>query len=230
MYMFLKPLLLRILAVDPTPPSEPKGADHDSVQVFSATRAFLSYRLIGWGILCLFFSVIELVLVVAMITSGESAVGLIFAAVIGLLLATILFLTYFMTRLDYEMRTYIVTDKSLRIREGAFNIREMTLTYVNIQNVKVEQGPVQRMFGFKNLVVETAGGGGAQHQGHGFGFHSGVLRGINKAEEVRDLIQRRMERAQDSKPERPADKRPGSELAAYEEILLQVQRLANNLP
>ena len=43
-------------------------------------------------------------------------------------------------RLDYEKRWYIVTDRSLRIREGVLNVREMTVMFANIQNVSVMQG------------------------------------------------------------------------------------------
>jgi hypothetical protein len=60
-------------------------------------------------------------------------------------------------RLNYEMRWYIVTDRSLRLREGIFGVREMTLTFANVQNIAIRQGPLQRALGLADVVVRTAG-------------------------------------------------------------------------
>ena len=38
-------------------------------------------------------------------------------------------------------------------------VREMTVTFANIQNAPVNQGPIQRALGIADLQVETAGGG-----------------------------------------------------------------------
>ncbi len=95
----------------------------------------------------------------------------------------------------------MVTDRSLRIREGVWQMREMTMTFANIQNLSVSQGPVQRFFGISDLQVQTAGGGGAaasgqagQHQS----MHLGFFRGIEDADSVRDLMLERLRRAKDS--------------------------------
>jgi hypothetical protein len=83
----------------------------------------------------------------------------------------------------------VVTDRSLRVREGAWVFKEMTLTYANVQNVQILQGPLQRMFGIQDLRVDTAGGGGGmKHEGHGAMGHSVTLAGLENAREVRDLI------------------------------------------
>jgi membrane protein YdbS with pleckstrin-like domain len=107
-------------------------------------------------------------------------------------------------RLDYEMRWYIVTDRSLRIREGIMRVREMTLTFANVQNITVRQGPLQRLLGIADVVVRTAGGGGSS-EGHGessgtagASMHVGKLRAVDNAVEVRDLILERLRRWRDS--------------------------------
>lgn len=41
-------------------------------------------------------------------------------------------LIYTLARLDYELRWCIVTDRSLRIREGIASVRESTMTFANI--------------------------------------------------------------------------------------------------
>lgn len=105
-------------------------------------------------------------------------------------------------RLEYEKRWYLVTDRSLRVREGVVTVREMTVNFANIQNIAISQGPVQRALGIADLRVETAGGGGAgnphnQHQPME-NLHTAWFRGINNAGEVRELIQQRLRLKKDS--------------------------------
>ena len=113
-------------------------------------------------------------------------------------------ITYAMVRLDYKMRWYIVTDRSLRIREGIWHVREMTMTFANVQNIEVSQGPLQRIFGIADLKVQTAGGGGMAAQGKqgqegvGFNMHLGFFRGIENAQEVRDMMLERLRRYRDA--------------------------------
>jgi hypothetical protein len=106
-------------------------------------------------------------------------------------------------RLDYEMRWYIVTDRSLRIREGILGVREMTLTFANVQHIAVEQGPLQRLLGIADVVVRTAGGGSPGDHGPGGkssrpSMHEGRLKAVDNAEAVRDLILERLKRFRDS--------------------------------
>ena len=115
-------------------------------------------------------------------------------------------------RLDYEMRWYIVTDRSLRIREGIFGVREMTLTYANVQNIAMRQGPLQRLLGLADVVVRTAGGGSGLEHGKsgsaaGEAMHVGTLRAVDRAEEVRDLILDRLRRFKDAGLGDPDDRR-----------------------
>jgi hypothetical protein len=90
-----------------------------------------------------------------------------------------------------------MTDRSLRIRRGIWVIHETTITYENIQNVSVNQGPLQRYFGIADVLVQTAGGGGAQQQPGqpAGGAHSGLIEGIRDAPRIRDLLASRMRRS-----------------------------------
>jgi uncharacterized membrane protein YdbT with pleckstrin-like domain len=108
-------------------------------------------------------------------------------------------LTLAITRLGYEKRWYVVTDRSLRVREGVVIVREMTITIANVQNLAVLQGPIQRVLGLADLQVETAGGGGS-HGGkeHGTNLHTAWFRGIDNAEEVKALIQERLRKLKDA--------------------------------
>lgn len=99
--------------------------------------------------------------------------------------------TYAALRLEYELRWYIVTDRSLRIRTGLLNVQEVTMSFANLQQVVVTQGPVQRLLRIADVRVQSAGGGGGggnkyAHPDHS--LHSGVFHGVDNAPEIRDLI------------------------------------------
>jgi len=102
--------------------------------------------------------------------------------------------TYAMVRLDYEQRWYIVTDRSLRIRSGLASVLESTMSFANLQQVSVSQGPVQRLLGLADVKVQSAGGGGAgEHPATaGDSLHSGLFHCVEHADEIRDLILERL--------------------------------------
>ncbi len=191
-YEAVKDRLLALLKAPTRPPDPPAGSE-GSVQTFQADPNFLKLRLILWGG---GFAVGMLIEVLMIVFDWErDSEG--HVAWLGWLL---LFLTilgaigkYFLIRIDYDMRYYVVTDRSLRIREGALVIQESTYTFANVQNLKINQGPLERLLGLANLLVETAGGSGSsrgdQPGKSPFGAgHEGRLRGIANAREVRDQI------------------------------------------
>lgn len=100
-------------------------------------------------------------------------------------------ISYVAMHLRYDTMWYVITDRSMRIRRGIWILHEVTITFENVQTVKVSQGPIQRWFGIGDVEVRTAGGGmvmdahGNQHAGSG---HHGVIEGITNAGEIRDLI------------------------------------------
>lgn len=93
-------------------------------------------------------------------------------------------------RLDWELRWYIVTDRSLRIRAGLWSLQESTMSFANLQQVEVMQGPLQRLLGIADVRVQSAGGGGGEVKGHEHhdSLHTGVFHGVDNASEIRDLI------------------------------------------
>src|SRR5262249_53997698 len=121
-------------------------------------------------------------------------------------------LGYFITRLEYDMRYYLVTDRSLRIRQGVWTLTEVTLTYANVQHLEIRQGPIQQMLGIADLIVKTAGGAviAAPQQPGQFGQrtgHRGVFRGIDNAEEIRAQISDLLRRYRDAGLGDPEDRR-----------------------
>lgn len=106
--------------------------------------------------------------------------------------------TYSLRRLDYEMRWYMVTDRSLRLRHGVWKVSEATMSFANIQQVVVSQGPLQRLLGLADVKVTSAGGGGGggdSHSGyHESEMHTGHFHCVTNATEIRDLILERLRR------------------------------------
>jgi uncharacterized membrane protein YdbT with pleckstrin-like domain len=195
-------LLEQVLRVPPAP-GPPAGA-HESIRVFRGAPGLYRYQLLKWGL-----------------TQTAAAVGLFISytiidvipdfpykwlldivelfAIVAFLVA--LPFTYLMVHLDYQLRWYLVTDRSLRIREGLLNVSEKTMSFANIQNISVRQGPIQRLLGIADVEVRTAGGGGGSSQGHdggGSNMHLGYFRGVDNAEEIRDAILTRVRQLRDS--------------------------------
>ena len=102
--------------------------------------------------------------------------------------------TFAAVRLDWELRWYIVTDRSLRIRAGIWALQESTMSFANLQQVEVSQGPVQRLLGIADVRVQSAGGGsGGEHdKGADESLHTGVFHGVDNAQEIRDLVLERL--------------------------------------
>lgn len=133
-------------------------------------------------------------IILATVKSGWVIVA---AAAIVLGLCLIVLIGFLALHLRYDTMWYVFSDRSMRLRRGIWVIRESTITFENIQNVKVMQGPLQRWYGIADVVVETAGGGGGSHaeQAGGLGMHSGVIEGVDDAQAIRDAIMGRVKTA-----------------------------------
>ena len=185
-YSLTKGLALRLMKAPTAPPDAPAGS-HDEIQVYRASPKFLTYRmLLFWVIISLNWLGPWVVLIVGWVEgdAGTTAVGVVYA----LLLLFIQFGVYFALRIDYDMRYYIVTDRSLRIREGAIIVKEKTISFANVQNLRVVRGPIMGLFGIWDLRVDTAGGGGSSDGKTPRAAHRVQMAGIENAHEVRDRI------------------------------------------
>ena len=67
------------------------------------------------------------------------------------------------------------------------------MSFANLQQVEMRQGPVQRFLGLGDVHVQSAGGGG-EHEGKesGDSLHTGTFHCVDNATEIRDLILRRL--------------------------------------
>ena len=147
--------------------------------------------------------------------------------------------TLALVRLNYEMRWYIVTDRSVRIREGVGRVRELTMSLANIQNLSIRQGPIQRLLGISDLRVRTAGGGeGGNDGGQGNGEesdsgHVGYFRGVGDATAIRDLLLTRLRAVKSGGLGDPDDREEKDEskdaVAAAKQVLSETRLLAREL-
>jgi len=208
MYSSFRNFCERLLRIphDPLPPP----GDTTSTRIFRAAPNFYRYLLFLWALKAAFALFIVLISVFVPITvlvwqttnSGKpwgALLWLIPIVVLTFLVVVNLFMLAVL-RLEFEKRWYVVTDRSLRIREGVTTVREMSVDFANIQNISISQGPVQRALRIADLRVDTAGGGGAVRgkQGAAENLHTAWFRGIDNANQVRELIQQRLHKLKDS--------------------------------
>ena len=186
MYTLFKGVLLRVMRAPLDPPEPPAGSPA-STDVFRASPRFLTAQLVVLGSAALVV-LGPLLLGFVLAVAADKRAGASVLAIACTLTLLLFLLTYFMVRLDYDMRYYIVTDRSLRIRQGALVIQESTYTFANVQNLNIVQGPIDRLLGVASVRIETAGGGAASGKQQIGSFHHGVIAGIENAEEVRDRI------------------------------------------
>jgi uncharacterized membrane protein YdbT with pleckstrin-like domain len=243
MFEFARGWVLRFLRV-PAEPRPPEGGR--VVRVFRAAPAYYRYRLALWALgqvgalmglvaslLWITFLLREVVsdpTLVFLLQAGEAAAWAAFVVQLVFSLAVL--------RLDYEMRWYILSDRSLRIREGVVSVREKTITFANIQNLSIRQNPLQRLLGLSDVQVTTAGGGAAAQGPHGKvgeSMHEAYFRGVDNAEEIRDVIAQRVRLHRDAglgDPDEPAPLPEPSDadvLAAARELRDEVRGLRKAL-
>lgn len=235
--------LLRALRV----PAEPQAPDGTMIRVFRAAPPFYRYKLVLWGLaqvgaiiglvsglvgISHLLAVVDHPLAVFLLRAGEAFAWIAFLVQLPFSLALL--------RLDFDMRWYMLSDRSLRIREGIVTVREKTMTFANIQQISIRENPLQRMLGIADVQVRTAGGGGAGGSGGkgeaGEAMHEAFFRGVDNAEEIRGAIQQRVRVHRDAglgDPDEPeprfeTQRQPGA-LAAARELLDEVRRLRGAL-
>lgn len=173
-------------------PEEPlaiSGADDSSVQSFRPADGFLRYLKFYFWIGLLGVDVVLTIAWLALLVAVPW-LGILVAPLAWAIIVLPDIFVYIGLHLRYDTTWYLLSDRSMRIRRGIWTIHETTITYENIQNVSVRQGPVQRYFGIADLVVQTAGGGAASSHGEGgsVSWHVGLLEGIANVAEVRELV------------------------------------------
>ncbi|MBI5543893.1 MAG: PH domain-containing protein [Deltaproteobacteria bacterium] len=229
-----------LLKVKPTPPHVPLGRDP---VVFRASERYLAYRYLSlvWMLFPTFLvPVVMPIGILILAARGKPAPSFVWGIWIVLSLAALVgaALALVSVRLDYEFHCYVMTDRSLRIRRGIWEQVEATLTFANVQNVRVVQGPLQRLFGIASVVVDTAGSAGKVSEGQDpfLLHHRGVIRGIADAQTLRDRIMDRMRQSKsaglgdlDDHSDRAPEVGGGTQLELLHTIRDEARGLAQDL-
>lgn len=199
MFAAVERAAVRLLRIPP-PPLPPAG-DPNVLRTFRASPRFLVVGIVGWLFAhTLLLPMIVAFVVTALISGLTGPFAVLAAPVLVVLTGVVLFelvSSVVVVGLDWRLRSYLVTDRAIRVREGVLNVREMTLSLANVQNVELKQGPLARLLGIADLEVRTAGGGDGAEGAQGSGMmHKARFVGIDDAEAVRDLILARVKAAQ----------------------------------
>jgi membrane protein YdbS with pleckstrin-like domain len=198
---WLRAQILDVLRVPPEP--KPPEGTPGSLLVFRAGRNFYRWQVLAWafshlgvaaGLLGGYYGTARYVLVNApewvRYLYGVTEI----LALVGAAIA--LPFTYLALRWNYDLRWYIITDRSLRIRRGVWSVEELTMTFANIQEIRVTSGPIQNWLGLADVEVHSAGGGTVGPQGEQKP-HSAIFEGVDNADEIRDLLVERLKAYRD---------------------------------
>ena len=93
--------------------------------------------------------------VIAALFSALAVVGGVWPAALVLLAAGIAAGSLF-GRAAWRRRTWALAPKALELRHGVVVNRATTIPFERIQQIDLERGPLERMFGLSQLVVRTA--------------------------------------------------------------------------
>ena len=180
-------VLVNYLRVPQDPPASPPGGG-EILRSVKPASGFLRYLKFQFWILLAIIDAVIIFLWVVVLTINPIA-GLITAPLFwGVAIIPDIF-AYAAIHVRYDTTFYIITERGVRIRRGVWLLRENTITFENVQNVEVKQGPLQRHYGISDVVIQTAGGGGAgPHGEQSTSSHAGLLEGVENAAELRDLI------------------------------------------
>jgi uncharacterized membrane protein YdbT with pleckstrin-like domain len=236
--MSMRDRILSFLHVPPSPEPPPGSPP----RVFRAAPNFFRLRLLGFALaqMLALGGLVAAVFFIRYVDTTRMPQAVVWllgiAEVFGLMV--ILFQAiagFWLVRLDYELRWYMLSDRAIRIREGITTIREKTIALANVQNISVRQGPLQRILGIADVEVKTAGGGatGDAHHGQGLGdpMHVAYFRGVDNASEIRDLVREGVRRQRGAglgdPEEHHSDEHHGDVGEAAAELLQAARELRN---
>jgi len=221
--------LLGLLKVPPEPEA-PDGSP-ESIRIFRAGRNYLRWRIFAWAMsqvaVAFFFLMFSLPLILPKSKISPTARGVWIAILVfGVAIwAALAIFSLLLQRLNFEQRWYIVTDRSLRIRTGIWSVQEITMTFANIQDLRIARDPLQLVLGIADLRVSSAGGGGGEAAKAGRSSHNAVFSGVADAESLRDLIVERLRRYRDAGLGDPEKHAPIDTQAAAAELLAEARAL-----
>jgi membrane protein YdbS with pleckstrin-like domain len=184
--------LTDLLNVPDAPPNAPPGSGE--IRSLKPSPGYLRYLKMWFWIAAVAFDVC-LISGWIVLTIFEPLIGGLLTPIVWAVAIIPDIVAYIALHLRWDTTWYVITDRAVRIRRGIWVIHESTITFENIQNVEIRQGPVQRHFGIANIHIQTAGGSGASSSagssGTSTGHDHGMLEGVDHPEELRELFMAR---------------------------------------
>ena len=138
-------------------------------------------------------------------------------------------ITYFLQRLNYEMRWYIDHRPQLAHSQRRCVASGDHDDLCQHQGIRVNANPIERLLGLANVEVRSAGGGDTAH-GEPSSGHVGKFAGVDNAEAIRDLLVERLRVYRDSGlGEKTVEAHEPLSLSAAREALQETKALRNSL-
>jgi len=81
-----------------------------------------------------------------------------FLITIGISVFLLLLNTFLYPFIEYKQWKYVITEDKVDFSEGIFGVTRTIVPIIRIQHIKLEQGPINRLFKLTNIEIVTAGG------------------------------------------------------------------------
>jgi membrane protein YdbS with pleckstrin-like domain len=94
--------------------------------------------------------------------------------------------------------SFELLDDKIVVRSGVIGRRKVMIPYERIQNVNVQKGVLERIFGVSSIQIETAGSAGMPGNGAGYGLYAfkslaeGTIQGITDTEPIEKFIMKKI--------------------------------------
>ena len=135
-----------------------------------------------WQLINFIIFIPVIVLLAILIIAGTEPIlfsGLLVIAVIISSLSLIYFGAF------YKTLEYTIDKDSILLKKGVFWKIRTTVPYHKITNIDITQGPIERLYGFSTIHIQTAGTSGGRQSGMPAEL---VMYGIRDFEATKDII------------------------------------------
>lgn len=187
-------VLARLLRVPMTPPSLPPGGS-GWVRSFGPAESYLRYlkiqHLLVCGALVVFALPVLLLAIAGMLREGQPAPAILMGVLFVIPTLAWMLVGYLVLQFQYDTTWYVMTERAIRLRSGIWVLKELTITFDNVQNVRIRQGPIQRWLGIGDVSMETAAVGAVGQHG-ATSPSTALVAGVADPKEIRDRIVERM--------------------------------------
>lgn len=78
--------------------------------------------------------------------------------VVGIIIFLSLLDTFLYPSIEYAQWKYIITKDKIEFSEGIYYVKTTIIPIVRVQHIKINQGPINKIFKLANINIFTAGG------------------------------------------------------------------------